>query len=278
MIRRPIPQEPTPMSKDLVQQQFGANAAAYATSAVHAKGASLARLVELVQPKGDWTALDIATGAGHTALAFAPHVASVIASDLTPEMLVESAKLATAKGYTNMTTALADAERLPFPDASFDLVMSRIAPHHFPDIAAFLSESRRVLKPGGTFALVDNVAPDENTTPGFATSDLAAADKAYNGFEKKRDPSHGRALTTAEWTRAIGDAGLKLTHTEHAPKAMDFATWCKTMKVPQDTVAELRTVLTGASGALAAFLKPTIDGDTIGFTLDELIAIAKKPG
>jgi ubiquinone/menaquinone biosynthesis C-methylase UbiE len=266
------------MSKDLVQQQFGANAAAYATSTVHAKGASLARLVELVQPKGDWAALDIATGAGHTALAFAPHVASVIASDLTPEMLVESAKLAAAKGYTNMTTALADAEHLPFPDASFDLVMSRIAPHHFPDIPAFLRESRRVLKPGGTFALVDNVAPDENTTPGFAAGDLAAADNAYNGFEKKRDPSHGRALTTAEWVRAISDAGLKLTHTEHAAKAMDFATWCKTMKVPQDTVAELRTVLTGASGALAAFLKPTISSDTIGFTLDELIAIAKKPG
>jgi hypothetical protein len=50
------------------------------------------------------------------------------------------------------------------------------------------------------------------------------------------------------------------------------------MKVPQDTVAELRTVLTGASGALAAFLKPTVKGDAIGFTLDELIAIAKKPG
>lgn len=265
------------MSKDLVQQQFGANAAAYATSTVHAKGASLARLVELVKPKSDWAALDIATGAGHTALAFAPHVASVIASDLTPEMLVESAKLAAAKGHANMTTAQADAERLPFPDASFDLVTSRIAPHHFPDIPAFLRESRRVLKPGGTFALVDNVAPDENTTPGFSSSDLAAANATYNGFEKKRDPSHGRALTTAEWMRAIRDAGLALEHTEHAAKAMDFATWCKTMKVPQDTVAELRAVLTGASGALAAFLKPTVDGDTIGFTLDELIAIARKP-
>ena len=266
------------MSKDLVQQQFGANAAAYATSAVHAKGASLARLVELVKPKRDWAVLDIATGAGHTALAFAPHVASVVASDLTPEMLVESAKLAAAKGYTNITTAQADAEKLPFPDASFDLVTSRIAPHHFPDIPAFLRESQRVLKPGGTFALVDNVAPDENTTPGFPSDDLTAADIAYNRFEKKRDPSHGRALTTVEWTLAIGSAGLRLVHMEHAPKAMDFATWCKTMKVPQDTVAELRTVLTGASGALAAFLKPTVDGDTIGFTLDELIAIAKKPG
>jgi len=83
------------MSKTLVQQQFGANAANYLTSAVHAKGASLARLVELVAPQKSWVALDVATGAGHTAAAFAPHVARVVASDLTPEMLVQTQKLAT---------------------------------------------------------------------------------------------------------------------------------------------------------------------------------------
>lgn len=264
-------------SKTLVQQQFGANAAAYATSVVHAKGASLARLVELVKPGADWAALDIATGAGHTALAFAPHVREVIASDLTPEMLDEAAKLAVSKGYANMKTAPADAERLPFPDARFDLVTCRIAPHHFPDIPAFLSESRRVLKPGGTFALVDNVSPDEATTPGFPVSELSAAADAYNAFEKKRDPSHGRALTTSEWTREIAAAGLELMHTEHAPKAMDFATWCRTMKVPESAIVELRAILTDAKGAFAAFLKPTFEGDKIGFTLDELIAIARKP-
>lgn len=58
---------------------------------------------------------------------------------------------------------------------------------------------------------------------------------------------------------------------------MDFATWCKTMKVPEATVEELRAMLTGAKGAFAAFLKPTFDGEKIGFTLDELIAIARKP-
>ena len=90
------------MTKSLVQQQFGAHAAAYATSIVHAKGASLGRLVELVKPEPHWQALDVATGAGHTAAAFAPHVARVIASDLTEEMLQEAGKLAAAKGFANM--------------------------------------------------------------------------------------------------------------------------------------------------------------------------------
>src|SRR5262245_46973910 len=196
------------MTKSLVQQQFGAHAAAYATSAVHAKGASLGRLVELMRPKADWRALDIATGAGHTAAAFAPHVAHVIASDITEEMLGEAKKLAVAKSLGNMETAAADAEALPFADARFDLVTCRIAAHHFPDVGRFVTEVRRVLKPGGTFALVDNISPDDASTPGFTEAELRDAAFAYNSFEKLRDPSHGRCLGLAEWGGVIAAAGL----------------------------------------------------------------------
>ncbi len=265
------------MSKELVQQQFGANAAAYLTSAVHAKGASLGRLVELVKPQKSWVALDVATGAGHTAAAFAPHVAKVIASDLTPEMLEQVKKLAAEKGYSNMETAIADAESLPFPDASFDLVTCRIAPHHFPSIPMFLSETFRVLRPGGTFALVDNVSPDPETTPGFSKADLRDAALGYNAFEKVRDPSHGRALPTGEWLELMEEAGLTLVHREHAPKAMDFASWVKTMQVPAETVPRLKAMLDDAAPALKAFLKPAATDGKLGFTLDELIAIARRP-
>jgi len=265
------------MSKELIQQQFGANAAAYLTSAVHAKGASLARLVELVGPKANWTVLDVATGAGHTAAVFAPHVAQVVASDLTPEMLVQARKLAEEKSLGNMETAIADAEALPFPDTSFDLVTCRIAPHHFPDVGKFVREAHRVLKPGGTFAVVDNVSPDSDTTPGYSAGQLKDAGIAYNAFEKLRDPSHGRALDTSEWLALIAKAGLALAHKEHAPKSMDFQSWVKTMNVPADTVPRLAAMLDDASPALKAFLKPTNENGKRGFTLDELIAIAHRP-
>lgn len=264
------------MSKELVQQQFGANAAAYLTSAVHAKGASLARLVELVGPKEDWVALDVATGAGHTAAVFAPHVAKVVASDLTPEMLEQARKLAAERNLGNMETAIADAEALPFPDKSFDLVTCRIAPHHFPSIETFLREVHRVLKSGGTFALVDNVSPDADTTSGFSVDELKEAGLAYNAFEKLRDPSHGRALDTAEWLALMSKAGLELVHREHAPKAMDFGSWVKTMNVPADLVPRLAAMLDDATPALKAFLKPTNADGKRGFVLDELIAIARK--
>ncbi|HRD76216.1 MAG TPA: methyltransferase domain-containing protein [Hyphomicrobiaceae bacterium] len=262
--------------KSLVQSQFGASAAAYSTSKVHAKGASLGRLVELVKPEKHWRALDVATGAGHTAAAFAPHVASVVASDITPEMLGEAQKLAKAKGFANMTTAAADAEALPFPDKSFELVTCRIAPHHFPNVKAFVGEVARVLTPGGTFALVDNISPDNLSTPGFSAAELQEAAAAYNAFEKLRDPSHGRALAISEWLGLIEAADLNVAHQERLPKDMEFQDWAVRMGCTRETIATLRGMLTGASPALGAFLKPRSAGEDIHFTLDEALIIARK--
>jgi ubiquinone/menaquinone biosynthesis C-methylase UbiE len=265
------------MSKSLVQQQFGAHAAAYATSTVHAKGASLARLVELVKPERHWQMLDIATGAGHTAAAFAPHVARAVASDITQEMLAEARKLAASKGLANMEAVSADAEALPFGDAEFDLVTSRIAPHHFPDIPTFVSEVWRVLKPGGTFALVDNIAPDTESTPGFSNVELRDASLTYNAFEKIRDPSHGRCLGMAEWSEVITDTGFALTHKERIGKDMEFQPWAERLGASVATIERLRAMLTEAAPALKAFLRPRLEDDSLWFTLDEAILIARKP-
>jgi ubiquinone/menaquinone biosynthesis C-methylase UbiE len=265
------------MNKSLVQQQFGAHAAAYATSTVHAKGASLARLVELVKPERDWQALDVATGAGHTAAAFAPHVAHVVASDVTEEMLAEARKLATAKGFANMETAAADAGALPFQDGRFDLVTCRIAPHHFPDIPMFVGEVWRVLKPGGTFALVDNIAPDDQSTPGFSTSDLREAALTYNAFEMIRDPSHGRCLGVAEWSEILTDTGFDLVHKERLGKDMEFLPWAERLGADAATIDRLRAMLADGAPALKAFLRPRIEEGKLWFTLDEAIVISRKP-
>lgn len=265
------------MSKSLVQQQFGRHAGTYVTSPVHAQGASLARVVELVQPQADWQVLDVATGAGHMALAFAPRVKRVVASDITPEMLTEAATLAVKLGHANVDTAPADAEALPFPDASFDAVSCRIAPHHFGDVPQFIAEVSRVLKPGGTFALIDNIAPDIETTPGFTAEELAAADIVYNLYEKIRDPSHGRTLTAAAWRGLVAAAGLAITHQEILDKTMPFRPWVKQQSVSPERIAQLEAIITGASACLAAFLKPAplADGD-FSFTLRELVLIARK--
>ncbi|MGI9411455.1 MAG: class I SAM-dependent methyltransferase [Hyphomicrobiaceae bacterium] len=265
------------MNKSLVQQQFGANAANYVGSTVHAKGASLAGLVEAVQPEAHWSCIDVATGAGHTAIAFAPHVSHILATDLTEEMLDQVRRQVKDKGLGNVDTAHADAEALPFGDGTFDLVTCRIAPHHFGDIPKFVSEAFRVLKSGGTFALVDNIAPDALTTPGFAEEDLVEAAQRYNALEKRRDPSHGRAWTAGEWRQCIEANGFAITHEERLDKAMSFKAWCKNQSVPADLVPQLATMLKTATDAFAAYIRPEPKDEDIGFTIVELLSVARKP-
>jgi len=249
------------MTKEQVRQQFGANAAAYATSRVHAKGASLARLVELVKPQADWQVLDVATAAGHTAFVFAPHVAHVVASDLTPEMLTVAAKLAEEKGIKNVSYKEADAEALPFADQSFDLVTCRIAPHHFPKVNQFLAEAARVLRKGGILAVVDNVVP------------VGEAGVYVNDFEKLRDPSHYRCLSLDEWVAGFAVAGFTVLNQETAWKEMTFNEWAVRMGATPETVTQLRALLLHAPQDVAAFLQPHQTSDDIVFYLEEAIVI-----
>src|SRR6185369_10613784 len=147
--------------------------------------------------RGVERALDAGCGTGHTALAFAPHLAEVVALDLTEAMLAQGRKLARDRGITNIKFERGDVERMPFPDASFDIVTSRYSAHHYPHPQIALREFARVLKPGGTFLLVDVVSPD-----------AAAQDTFLNAIELLRDPSHVRDHTIEQWQRMFEATGF----------------------------------------------------------------------
>jgi ubiquinone/menaquinone biosynthesis C-methylase UbiE len=268
-------EDPTAMSKEQVKQQFAQSAASYAVSKVHAQGASLKRVVELVGPQATWQVLDVATGPGHTAFAFAPYVAQVLATDITPEMLAEGERLAQERGIHNVTFQEADAEALPFGDASFDLVTCRIAPHHFGDVARFVREAVRVLRPAGVLAVVDNLVPGSDIADGDGEAQRAAG-QYINELEKLRDPSHNRCLSMSEWTGLFAAAGLQAIHSERAPKAIDFTEWARRMKVSDATFAELRQRLLHAPPLAAAALAVIPQGDDLRFHLDEAIVVGHR--
>ncbi len=262
------------MSKQQVQHQFGRAAADYAVSGVHAQGASLPRLVELTQPQSDWRVLDVATGAGHTALAFAPHVAQVVASDITPEMLAETARLAQERGLDNVTTETAVAHSLPFDDNSFHLVACRLAAHHFPSIPQFIAEAARVLRPGGLLAVADTIAPGSRLR-GKKAKLLRQAARYLNAFEKLRDPSHGRLLSLPEWEDAYREAGFQLIHQETIPMWLDFDDYAARMRVSPENRIRLRAMLLQAPQSAADFLTPQVTGDRIAFRFTEAILIGR---
>ncbi|MGI9423359.1 MAG: hypothetical protein ACR2PA_09200, partial [Hyphomicrobiaceae bacterium] len=60
-------------------------------------------------------------------------------------------------------------------------------------------------------------------------------------------------------------------------KAMSFNAWCRNQSVPSETVPRLASMLKDASPAFAAYIRPLDETDDIGFTIVELLAVAKKP-
>lgn len=252
--------------KARVQAQFGASGDAYVVSPGHASGDDLARMIELSQAAPTDVGLDIATGGGHVARHLAPLCAAVVASDLTPAMLETAKRFVESEGLTNVTFAEADAEDLPFGDASFDIVTCRIAPHHFPNPDRFVSEVARVLKPGGRFVLIDTIVP---------TGD---AGTRYNDFERVRDPSHVRSLPIDEWQALMEDSGLRVQATEVFRKRHVFRDWALRARIAESELPALAKLLLDGGPEMARIVDIERDDDElIAFSDQKGLFLAIKP-
>ena len=251
--------------KTKVRSQFGPAADAYATSDVHAHGESLTRLVEEIGPRRTWLALDVATGAGHTALALAPHVAGVVALDLTGQMLVKTRQLAAQRSTDNVQPAAGDGENLPFPSDSFDLVTCRLAMHHFPHPAQAIRECVRVLMPGGTLGLTDNITVND-----------AAAARYYNAYEQLRDPSHQWVYPLVDLQVMLESAGLRARVTIRLSKEFEFHAWADRQRVAAADKVRLLAMMRAIPASLQPLFAPRWDDGTLHFSLWEVVLVARK--
>jgi ubiquinone/menaquinone biosynthesis C-methylase UbiE len=198
--------------------------------------------------------LDVAAGTGHVARALAPAVRVVVALDATPAMLAAGKAQADRAGLPNVLFQRGDAAALPFPDGSFDVVVSRFSLHHFEQPAVQLGEMARCLRPGGTFGLGDLLA---DADPAIA----AAQDR----LERLRDPSHTRMLSAAELAERLAAAGLTAAAIEARDVERPLEPWLAQTETAADVAeairSELRTEIGG--GAVTGFRPRERDGELL---------------
>jgi SAM-dependent methyltransferase len=182
----------------------------YRTSESHASGDDLETLVAWCEPGEGTTALDVATGGGHVARRLREEGATVVTSDPAPGMKPD---------------VVNRAEDIPFADDSFDVVVSRIAPHHFEDIRKAVAEMARVSK---------RLVVIEDT--------LYLSDEQEQA-EKLRDPTHVRSYTEAEWRELLTGAGLEVERVAFFEKLHALDEWLARTGCEGDEAARVTELL-----------------------------------
>ncbi|WP_259756285.1 class I SAM-dependent methyltransferase [Pseudomonas sp. GCEP-101] len=246
----------------VVQRQFGAQANAYLTSAVHAQGEEFALLRETVAADAGSRVLDLGCGAGHVSFQIAEFCDEVIAYDLSQQMLDVVASAAAERGLGNISTRCGAAEQLPFEDGEFDFVFSRYSAHHWRDVGQALREVRRVLKPGGVACFIDVAAPG-----------LPLLDTYLQTVEVLRDTSHVRDYSPSEWARLVGEAGLAVTAAKRQRLRLEFTSWVERMRTPEVMRQAIRALQLSMGDEVREYFEIDAEGS---FSTDVLVLWASK--
>ncbi len=217
---------------ELIQREFTKQANAYAANPTIIDSDWAGRLVHAVRPAPDNRVLEVATGPGYVALAFAAVVREVVGVDLTDAPLAIARKNRAERGLTNVSFESADATQLPLEDGSFDVAVCRLAFHHFDTPRQVLSEMVRVCRPGGKITVQDMISSEQ-------------ADRAdyYNRWERLRDPSHTRALSLGQLVALYREAELEIENLQWEQRPQDVELWMRNSETPPETARSIRRLI-----------------------------------
>jgi ubiquinone/menaquinone biosynthesis C-methylase UbiE len=227
-----FPSHQSPDHKEVVRQEFTQQAQAYAANPLVADQDRLSRLVQAVHPRPQARVLDVATGPGYVAMAFTEAGCEVIGLDLTEAPLKIAEQKRQERGLTNLCFQVGDAEHLPFGEHEFDIVVSRLALHHFESPRLVLTEMSRVSRSQGLVVVEDLV-----------TSEYPQRAAYQNDFEQLRDPSHTRALSISALLALFTACGLEVeqVYTDYRMQAVEQ--WLTNAHTPADRAEKVRAMI-----------------------------------
>lgn len=247
--------------------QFDRQAACYGSGHNLRDVSDVAAALDAIDTAELSPALDVATGAGHTAAYLAGRGIEVTAADISAGMLAETRKLADERGL-QITTREHAAEKLPYPDGAFALVSCRVAAHHFASVRDFLWEAFRVLRPAGWLLVIDGAAPDH----------APQAEEWLHRVEKLRDPSHGRFLSASVWRALAEETGFRVVECETQPfKQPDLGWYFRTAATPEENRRAVLELVAGAPGEARRILGIAEEDGKIVWWWPRLTLLAQRP-
>lgn len=258
--------------REAVQKQFTKTAEAFAVIAVRDSAEVLAEKVEFAKPLATDMALDVACGPGAYALALAPRVKFMRGLDITDEMVRRARAFQSEKRISNAAFDCGEAESLPYPDASFDLVTCQMSFHHMPQPESTLREMIRVTRPDGRIVLIDTLGPESDSK--F---------ELHDAIERNRDPSHTSSLRLTTFLKMFDDCGLEILRQSLKRRQRSFNHWMLRAglepkhKRYQETRKLLEDSITGDKAGYGAQMQ----GDDITITHNEglfLLGKTTNPG
>jgi len=247
--------------------QFDRQAACYGSGHILRDVSDVGAALDAIETAKLTPALDVATGAGHTAVYLAGRGIEVTAADISEGMLAETGKLAKERGL-RIETRQHTAEQLPYEDGSFGLVACRVAAHHFASVRDFLREAFRVLRPGGWLLVIDGAAPD----------DAPRAEEWLHRVEKLRDPSHGRFLSASAWRLLAEETGFRVSECKTRPfKQPDLEWYFRTAGTSEENRRQVLELVAGAPEEARRVLGIAEEDGKIVWWWPRLTLLAQRP-
>ena len=250
------------------RDRFDKIAENYATSEVHSTSPTIRLLHQLVNLETGASVCDVACGTGHLALSFATCAGRLVGVDPAPSMLDAFRRLAAERGR-EVETVEAYAESIPLRGHQFDLVVSRLAPHHFDDVDRALAEIVRLTKIGGRVAVID-LEGNEN----------ADVDEFNHKLELLHDPTHVRSYTAARWKSIFESSGLKVEALKDGlserPQGTTVHRWCEIGSSGSEAEAEIRARLQKAPGSFLEALNIRRKGGDFLLPIQTLLIVGNR--
>ena len=249
----------------VIRNEFSRQADAMEKAVLFNDESVLARICDAAQLTNSSRVLDVACGPGIVIEAAARAAGAVVGCDITAEMLEKTRKRCASAGLTNVHCVHGHAEALPFDNASFDVVVSRSAVHHFIDPAAAVREMARVVRRGGRIITVD-----------VASAESPEDAALHNALEMMRDPSHVRMLPTSELHHVLARSGLTVGSCVEWTNNREFEEWLKITNAPE-RAEQLKVVMSALarSGAMAG-INLHLVGEKIMFEHRAALTVAVK--